>query len=774
MNGRGNETNVAASYGANQIRPPSAAYLDNNASSSRNALSGTATPPGALAELKLKAKESILAKKAQTIRSSSQDAAVHVNGTDLSDAINGETRTQSDKSEPLVQTAQHYPPFPEGGSIEPAKPRLNLSSGRNSQNLPTEASRVYSPHAMVQGNLIPPKGDHSEGVKASSVEIEDLLAEGRAAAKRRPQIAPESSECGSGPEYSTQSILADNSKQPDQSGTQVSMKRSANQQISLNNSPQQSGTSAMEHNGTDAREEHGTQGPMPRQIPAKSSPQQILTAVITNQRNVGADGDTDMPGAPKPGELSCQTHPSQREKPLRYQEQMATHGASVLGGLYNEDDVEEWLAMTGFYDELYREKVLNRRRRMKAIEEERLQLLLEEQADQEQRSQSVRSHSVFATNTASISPFLARAPSVLPMHATRIDLSATKDPGLRIKDSALKNEKSLATAKPMENVVETGSLKRPNSPSAMQEEEVQPRKMVRTESNDHEAAPLPRITEKASSVSSLVHQKSPQSHTERFVEDQRPAGPRRERVVNSNNNSKKGYDQWTPDKSTIHGDRRRDSHDSRDVRSSDWDRRNNRSSINNGQRYSDYQDSDHRRARYAEQDRYRRDTRVEASPTKSGINLRVNDVRYFLIKSWNYENIETAQRECTWCTQTKNEDLFVDAFRNSTHVILIFSANNSHAFQGYARMQCLPGEPGVVDPTWRKYLHWPTTKPFKIRWITKGNSSYRVAGDLRNPLNDDSMVFVGRDGQEIPDYIGLELCEALDQDAKYRSNKLDH
>jgi hypothetical protein len=49
-----------------------------------------------------------------------------------------------------------------------------------------------------------------------------------------------------------------------------------------------------------------------------------------------------------------------------------------------------------------------------------------------------------------------------------------------------------------------------------------------------------------------------------------------------------------------------------------------------------------------------------------------------------------------------------------------------------------------------------------------------VAGDLRNPLNDDSMVFVGRDGQEIPDYIGLELCEALDQDAKYRPNKLDY
>lgn len=771
MNGKRDETNVAASYGANQIRPSSAAYLDNNASSSRNAVSGTATPPGALAELKLKAKESILAKKAQNVRASSQDAAVHVNGTDLSDTINGEARTQSDKPESLVQPAQHDPSFPGGGSIETAKSRLNLSTGRNPQSPPTDASRVYSPHAQVKSNLIPLKGDRSERVKASSVEIEDLLAEGRAAAKTRFQIAPESSEFGSGHERPTQEILADNSNPPGQSGRQLSMKRSANEQISLNDSPQQRGTSEKEHNGTDSREEHYAKGPMPRQVAAKSGPQQILREVITNQRNVEADKDTDMPGAPEPGELSCQTHPPQQDKPLGHQEQMVTYDARVLGGLYNEDDVEEWLAMTGFYDEVYREKALNRRRRMKALEEERLQLLLEEQADQEQRSQSVRSHSVLAANTASVSPFLARASSVLPMHAPRMDLSATKDPGLRIKDSALKNEKSLATPKPMEDVVNTGSLKRRNSPSAMKEEEVQPRKMVRTESNDHDLAPLPRISEKASADSTLIHQQSPPSRTQRFVEEQYPAGPRREGGLNSNTNTKKGYDQWVPDKSTVHDDRRRDSHDSRDVRSSDWDRRNNRPSFNNGQRYSDYQDADHRRARHAEQDRYRRDTRVDASPTKSGINLRVNNVRYFLIKSWNYENIETAQRECTWCTQTKNEDLFVDAFKNSAHVILIFSANNSHAFQGYARMQCLPGEPGVADPTWRKYLHWPTTKPFKIRWITKGNSSYRVAGDLRNPLNDDSMVFVGRDGQEIPDYIGLELCEALDQDAKYRSNK---
>jgi YTH domain-containing protein 1 len=773
MNSKGYGTNLAASYGANQTRPTSAAFID-NASSCRNTFNGTATPPGALAELKLKAKESILAKKAQNIRSSSQDTAIQMNGTDLNNAIKGEARTQNDKPKTRVETTQHDSSFSEEGSIEPPQSKLNLSMHQNSQNSLTEVPRVYSPYAKVNNNLMLPKDDHSGGVKASSVELEDLLAEGRAAAERRSQIAPESTGFRSGPERRSQPILADNPKPPGQTDTGATAKRSASQHIPSNDSPQQHEISGKEYNGTDPRTERYQEGPMTRQVQANSTPEKILGDISTNSRKLKADRDTDMSDAPESENLGHQTYPSQLNQPLRSQDQMITHDTSVAGVQYNADDVEEWLAMTGFYDEVYRHKVLNRRRRMKAIEEERLQLLLEEQADQDRRSQLVRSQPVLATNAAPVSPFLGRASSVLPMPAPPPGSSAPKDLGLRIKDSALKNENPPVTAKPTENIVKAGSLKRRNSPCDMKEEEGQARKMVRTELDDYETAPSRRLSDKASAGSSLIHQKSPQVRTEKFVEEQQPSDPRRAGGPNGLHSAKRRYDQWVPDKPAVYDDRRRDSHDDRDIRSFDLDRRTNRPTVNSGQRYSDYQKSDHRPDRYTEQDRFRRDSRADTSPTKSGINLKVNNVRYFLIKSWNYENIETAQRECTWCTQTKNEDLFVDAFRNSIHVILIFSANNSHAFQGYARMQCLPGEPGVTDPTWRKYLHWPTTKPFKIRWITKGNSSYRVAGDLRNPLNDDSMVFVGRDGQEIPDYIGLELCEALDQDAKYRPNKLDY
>jgi hypothetical protein len=48
---------------------------------------------------------------------------------------------------------------------------------------------------------------------------------------------------------------------------------------------------------------------------------------------------------------------------------------------YTVDDIDEWLVLTSFYDEEYRQKTLARHRRLKAIEEEKQQLLREEQEE---------------------------------------------------------------------------------------------------------------------------------------------------------------------------------------------------------------------------------------------------------------------------------------------------------------------------------------------------------------------------------------------------------
>jgi hypothetical protein len=747
--------------------------------SSRNAASGTATPPGSLAELKLKAKESILAKKAQNVRSSSHETSVQTNGTDSTIAVKGESLTRNGISQTPIEVAQTDSLRSEERSLDTTMSQLNHPTALNPPNPATDVFQASS-HPVANHSLVPPTDSNSGGVKASSVELEDLLAEGRAAAEKRSRVVPWSTSPRSGAERRMQATFADTATPPDQTGAESTAKYAAGQPASSNEIPQRPATSDKDHNGTDGRNEHLPDQPPTRQAPAISNQEKIQRDGDSAQENLNlrkrpADREIDMSDAPKLEASGPQNLQFQYNKPSVSREQIKPHENGVASGQYDTEDVEEWLAMTGFYDEAYRQKVLNRRRRMKAIEKERLQLLLEEQADHDQRSQLARSQSMLAVNTAPMSPFLTRASSTFPMPAPVMAPSGPGDLGLRIKDSAPKSETPLMAAKTTETPIATGSLKRQNSLSSPKEEEGQPRKAVRTGSEGREALPPARVSDKSFADPPLTRHHSPPARVESPTEEQyASADTRRDGEVNANQTTKRKYDQWVPDRPAVYEDHRRSSHESRNVRSFDPDRRANRPTFNSGHRHSDHQNHDHRLTRYGQPDRFRRESLDTISPTRPGINLRVDKVRYFLIKSWNYENIEIAQRECTWCTQTKNEQLFVDAFKNSSHVILIFSANNSHAFQGYARMQCLPGEPGVADPSWRKYLHWPTTKPFKIRWITKGDSSYRVAGNLRNPLNDDSMVFVGRDGQEIPDRVGLELCEALDQDAKYKANRLDH
>lgn len=61
-------------------------------------------------------------------------------------------------------------------------------------------------------------------------------------------------------------------------------------------------------------------------------------------------------------------------------------------------------------------------------------------------------------------------------------------------------------------------------------------------------------------------------------------------------------------------------------------------------------------------------------------------IRYFMIKSWTSDNVQDAQREGIWATQTIHTEVFKEAFQNSLHVILVFSVNGSKCFQGYVRL----------------------------------------------------------------------------------------
>jgi hypothetical protein len=79
-------------------------------------------------------------------------------------------------------------------------------------------------------------------------------------------------------------------------------------------------------------------------------------------------------------------------------------------------------------------------------------------------------------------------------------------------------------------------------------------------------------------------------------------------------------------------------------------------------------------------------------------------------------------------------------------------------------MESLPGK--APEPSWAKGLRWPCSQPFYIRWMTVAQTRFSKVGYLKNPLNDMAPVFIGRDGQEIEDKCGRELCSLIDEQQK--------
>ncbi|KAL6854644.1 YT521-B-like domain-containing protein [Trichoderma novae-zelandiae] len=138
------------------------------------------------------------------------------------------------------------------------------------------------------------------------------------------------------------------------------------------------------------------------------------------------------------------------------------------------------------------------------------------------------------------------------------------------------------------------------------------------------------------------------------------------------------------------------------------------------------------------------------------------DERYFLVKSFNVSNVEKSQRDGLWITKAKNGALFANAFNQHKNVYLIFSINKSKAFQGYARMTSPPNA-NIPPANWMSNIAWEASSPFRVEWLNTRSTEFWKLGDLKNPLNDGSPVFVGRDGQEYPEACGRKMIRILDR-----------
>ncbi|CED83177.1 Putative signal transduction protein involved in RNA splicing [Phaffia rhodozyma] len=79
-------------------------------------------------------------------------------------------------------------------------------------------------------------------------------------------------------------------------------------------------------------------------------------------------------------------------------------------------------------------------------------------------------------------------------------------------------------------------------------------------------------------------------------------------------------------------------------------------------------------------------TMSSQASTDSSFLARYFPVRYFILKSLTSTDLDTSTEKGLWATQPHNEQVLDQAFRTSKDVFLIFGANQTGEFYGYARM----------------------------------------------------------------------------------------
>jgi hypothetical protein len=80
--------------------------------------------------------------------------------------------------------------------------------------------------------------------------------------------------------------------------------------------------------------------------------------------------------------------------------------------------------------------------------------------------------------------------------------------------------------------------------------------------------------------------------------------------------------------------------------------------------------------------------------------------------------------------------------------------------------------PDTPRPRWIKNIHWETSPPFRVEWLSTTDVEFRLIGHLLNPLNNNLPVLVGKDGQEIEEECGRKLLEEMERVARSKNEHL--
>merc|ERR1712071_718802 len=141
--------------------------------------------------------------------------------------------------------------------------------------------------------------------------------------------------------------------------------------------------------------------------------------------------------------------------------------------------------------------------------------------------------------------------------------------------------------------------------------------------------------------------------------------------------------------------------------------------------------------------------------------------RFFLMKSNNAENISLAKNKGVWSTPPQNEAKLNQAFRQCRNVLLVFSVKESGKFCGFARLSFESRR----DTSPVQWILPPGLSSralggvFRIDWISKKDLSFTRVMHLYNPWNEGKPVKIGRDGQEVENHVGEELCRLFAEDS---------
>lgn len=82
-------------------------------------------------------------------------------------------------------------------------------------------------------------------------------------------------------------------------------------------------------------------------------------------------------------------------------------------------------------------------------------------------------------------------------------------------------------------------------------------------------------------------------------------------------------------------------------------------------------------------------------------------------------------------------------------------------------MESIPGS--VEKPSWQRSINWEggTAGAFKLRWMVVCTTPFHHIGHLKNALNENQAVLIGKDGQEIEEQCGARLTELIDEEADF-------